>query len=92
MMIAKTAVQKNVLLNKGFYSMNEINEMLSTNEIFYFDENYDECYEELSYSEIKEKTFRIFTNSLNEIKVKLLDGYYQTVAVGLNGKEYVVEL
>lgn len=93
MKILKKAEQKNVELDKEYYTMKDINDMLCNREICYFDENNNECYNHINYFDTMEETiFRIFTENLQEIKVVLYDGYYHTVAIGKNDKIYHVLL
>lgn len=93
MKILKKAEQKNVTINKDYYTSYEINVMLAKHEICYFDKGFNNCYDAVSYWDIKEETFRIFTDDLSEIKVAL-DEYncYTTVAIGKNGKIYYVNI
>lgn len=93
MKILKKASQKNVILNKNYYTQGQINEMLYNKEIFYFDEHFEPCYEQMLCYQIASNDLRIFTENLSEIKVELDDIYHYTnVAVGKNGKKYFVAL
>lgn len=92
MKIAKRAQQKNIIINKDFYTAQQVKRMLEAEEIFFWDptfvshsfENWRklDCVPEL----------RVFTADLKEIKVVLEDGFYQTVAVGKNGITYYVSI
>lgn len=93
MKIAKRAEQKNIILNKDYYTPSEINLMLAAGEIFYFTKDFNASYEPITNWEFDEAVFRIYTDDLSEIKV-VLDEYkfYSTVAVGKNGKTYFVNI
>lgn len=91
MKILKKAEQKNVILNREYYTDREIFDMLVNSEIFYFDrESKTVSYNECVFDD--EDVFRIFTDKLSEIKVVLDNGFYTNVAIGKNGKTYFVEL
>ena len=93
MKILKKAKQKNVELDKDYYTIKDINEMLDSREICYFDTHINECHNHINYVDIfDEPIFRIFTENLKEIKVILDGGYYHTVAIGKNDKIYHVVL
>lgn len=94
MKILKKAVQKNVVLEKGEYSVNEINDLLNKRKIWYFGESLDICYDEVNYiRKYNDTEFRIFTDELTEIKVVLNgDGFYKTVGTGKDGYKYFVNL
>ena len=92
MKILKKAIQKNVVVDKERYTVAEIAQMLSANEIFYFVKGGNISYEPLNSWEIEDADFRIFTDNLTEIKVVLDDGYYTVVANGKNGKTYYVSI
>lgn len=93
MRIAKRAEQRNVRLAREFYTTEEINEMLLNEEIAYFDKAYNECYKPITNKyDADDKIFVIFTQQLISLDVKLIGGFYNVVATGLNGKEYMVEL
>ena len=84
----KKAEQKNAELNTGFYTSNEIDNMLLAHEIFYINKSSDICY---SVDEYNHEMLRVNIETGSELKVVLKDGYYTTVLVK-NGKEYFVEL
>ncbi len=84
----KKASQKNIKLNKSYYSENEIKTMLKNEVIFYLNNNFE--YSNLWENDAVE--FRIATDNLKEIKVVLEDGYYTTVAIGLDNIKYYVNL
>ena len=93
MKIRKRAEQQNVTLNKEYYINRDIEMLLLTREICYFDKDFKQCYEPLKSWEIEDTEFRIFTEDLEELKVALDEyGHYTTVAVGKNGITYYVNL
>lgn len=93
MKILKKAEQKNVVIEKDYYTVREINEMLAAREIFYFGDNCEQKYEPVNGWESSEISFRIFTDNLAEIKVVLDESnFYTVVAIGKNGKTYNVSL
>lgn len=78
MKIIKSARQKNIVVNKNAYTLQQINSMLRTHVIFYFNEYFDECYDEIGLKEFNKKKYRIFTENLKSINVELDPyGYYQ---------------
>lgn len=94
MKIRKTATQQNFIINKWYYSEDDLRTMLLTRQIFTFeDKTLNEVYPyEAKSWELEEMTFRIFAEDLEEVKVVCEDGSYLTVAIGKNGKKYYVEL
>ena len=96
MKIKKRAEQKNVILQRDFYTVNELNLMLAEKEIYYYKNLLDESYEPVSQYDLRfnEIEFRIFTEDLEKLEVAYDEeyGYYETVAIGKNGKTYHVTL
>ena len=93
MKIRKNANQHNLILNKDYYTLTDITEMLLNKEITYFIGDYEECYEPLTACELEYTTLRIFTENLVELKVVVDEyGYYTNIAVDKNGKKYYVTL
>ena len=94
MKILKKAVQKNVVLKKSEYLLDDINTLLNERKIWYFDESFEICYDEVNYiKKYNDTEFRIFTDKLTEIKVVLNEnGFYKTVGIGKDGYKYFVEL
>ena len=95
MKILKKAVQKNVVLAKENYTVDEINSMLNERKIFYFDEkNLVVCYDEVSFfGKYDDTEFRIFTDKLIELKIILDEnGHYKSVGIGKDGYKYFVDL
>ena len=91
MKILKRAEQKNIILNKEYYNLEEINKMLDDKIICYFVDDFTPCYNRV-YS-INDYTFRIFTEDAKEIKV-VLDNYncYTNIILHNNGNKYYVTL
>ena len=93
MKILKKAEQKNIVIEKDYYTVKEINEMLANREIFYFGDNCKTEYEPVNGWEMSDISFRIFTDDLTEVKVVLDESnFYTVVAIGKNGKTYNVTL
>ena len=93
MKILKKATQKNVLLNNAYYTLTEVNEMLVSKEIGYFDDELFVKHDALTRYEFDNTQLRIFTDDIEELKVALDEyGSYTTIAIGKNGKKYFVEL
>ena len=91
MKILKRAEQKNIILNKDYYNIYQVNSLLDQHIIFYIDSNHDACYDNVyMFDDID---FRLFTDNIKEIKVELDEyKYYTTVAVHNNGNKYYVTL
>lgn len=88
MKVLKSATQKNVLIDYGWYTVNEINEFLDKHILFTLDDNFQESYEHVNDSNIKE--VRLFLDNVKELKV-IYDRVYEcytTVAV-LNDGNYI---
>ena len=80
-------------MDKYYYTLRELNELLRNHEIVNLDYNESENYKELNYSCEKHKaSLMIPTDKLASICVEMVGGYYATVATGLNGKKYMVVL
>lgn len=78
MKIIKRAKQKNIVVDKDAYTVQEINAMLRTHTICYFDDEFNECYNEQGLLEYDKKEYRVFTENLKSINVELNQyGYYQ---------------
>lgn len=98
MKILKKAEQKNVLVNNYYYTVETLNQLLREKAIWYFDKNYEVCYDEVDYFNYKDKQYRVFTEKLDRIVVELDEcNSYTTVAyykfnVILNGNKIYVEL
>ena len=84
----KSAKQKNVLVDRVWYTVNEINELLDKHILFTFDNDFNVCYEHINYCDID--NLRLSLNKVNELKViynKEIE-CYATVAV-LNDGNYI---
>ena len=82
MKIRKNAEQKNFIVNKDFYTRNELLSMARKKIIFCIDESFNARYI-TDISEVEDTCFRIFTDMCKEVKV-IYDksfGYYTTVAI-----------
>ena len=79
MKIRKTATQQNVVIDKWAYTNKELELMEQAGEITNLFPGHEDNY-------------RIFTSDLAELKVICEDGFYTTVAIGKNGKQYYVNL
>ena len=94
MKILKKAQQKNIEVNIDFYNINEVNKLLDRKLIFYLDNEYNECYNNVTDIEYFENvhTYRIFTSKLKELKVVLEDGYYITIAITNDDEKIYVKI
>ena len=93
MKVSKKAEQKNVTLAKEYYTLDYINTLLETKEVFYLDDNFKKCYDKLTGFTYFENELRISTSNIEEIKVILdSEGFYTTVAIGKNGLTYFIVL
>lgn len=96
MKIRKNAEQKNVILNRDYYTQNELEMLLETKEIFFINKNNRVSYDlsNMTYSEKDDIVFRISTSDLEEIKVIYNKEYgsYETIAIGINGLTYHINL
>lgn len=91
MKTSKRATQKNVLLNKDFYTIMDIKRMLNSKEICYFEDMIEESYDSEKRF-LEDETFRIFLQDGDELKVVLdEDGMYRTALVR-NGIIYHITL
>ena len=84
----KSAKQKNVLVDVGWYTVNEINEFLDKHILFTFDDDFNISYEHVNYYDID--NLRLFLDKVNELKVIYNREMecYATVAV-LNDGNYI---
>ena len=84
----KSAKQKNVLVDGGWYTVDKINELLDKHVFFTFDVDFNVSYEHINYSDID--NLRLSLDEVNELKViynKEIE-FYATVAV-LNDGNYI---
>lgn len=89
MKIARNAQQKNVVLDRDYYTDREICDMLGAGEIFFFLPGGRISHDP---EEGLDREVRIFTDNLVDIKVVLEDGYYATVATDKAGRVHHVKL
>lgn len=96
MKILKKAEQKNVVVANEFYTDNELENMMSNKTTWFFNSEYDICYDFEIYKEMqfegKEIELRIFTSDCKELKVVLENGHYTTAAILNNGEKVFIEL
>ena len=88
MKVSSRAEQKNVILNKNYYTDYSIRNMLDNHEICYFDDDFDECYDYFYGNE----DLRIFLEKGDELKVELDGDSYRTVLIKANGLKYFIIL
>ena len=88
MKVLKSATQKNVLVDYGWYTVNEINEFLDKHILFVLGDDFKESYEHVNYSDVK--NVRLFLNKVKELNVIYNREMecYATVAV-LNDGNYI---
>ena len=94
MRILKKAQQKNIEVNTDFYSINEVNKLLDRKLIFYLDNEFNVCYNNVTDIDFLEHiyTFRISINKLKELKVVLENGYYTTIAITNDDEKIYVKV
>lgn len=92
MKVLKSAKQKNVLVDYGWYTVNEINEFLDKHILFTLDDYFKVSYEHVNYSNVK--NVRLFLNKVKELKVIYNQEMwcYSTVAVMNDGNYIYVRL
>lgn len=85
MKIRKNAEQKNFVINKDFYTDDELLIMAREKNIFCIDEVFDIRYI-TNVQQVKDSCFRIFTDMCKEVKVvyNKTFGYYETVVITNN--------
>ena len=93
MKILKKAEQKNVEVNKDYYTLSQVNHLLLNNDVFYFNDNFEECSTPLDSVTIADAVLRIFTENIDRLEVVLDEfGDYTTMAYMKNGTKIYVEL
>ena len=85
----KKASQRNVLINKYYYSETELKEMMDYDRVWYLDDDYN-CSRNYKGVDVMNLDLRIECENA-ELKIICKDGYYTNVLIK-NGKEYFVEL
>ena len=88
MKVSSRAEQKNVILNKNYYTEYSIRKMLDNHEICYFDDDFNECYD-WYYSG---KRLCVFLEKGDELRVELDGDSYRTVLIKANGLKYFIIL
>ena len=94
MKVLKSATQKNVLVNRDYYTIDEINCYLDEHILFTFNEKLDVSYEHISSYAHEDRTVRLFLEDVTELKVIYNRKFqcYTNVAVLNNGTNIYVEL
>ena len=88
MKVLSRANQKNVELNKNYYTDYSIRKMIDNHEVCYFDYDLEECYDYFYNS----KSLVVFLEKGDEIKVELVEGYYTNVLIKPDGRKYFITL
>lgn len=88
MKVLSRANQKNVELNKNYYTDYSIRKMIDNHEVGYFDYDLEECYDYFYNS----KRIVVFLEKGDEIKVELVEGYYTNVLIKPDGRIYFIIL
>ena len=93
MKVVKKAKQKNVVLNKDYYTFFDILDMIEKKEICFLDENLNEKYNLKDYIlNHRNESLIIFLDDCDELKISLDEyGYYKPVLIK-NGKKYFIKL
>lgn len=93
MKVLSRAEQKNVLLSKFCYSDYSIRKMLDNHEIYYLDDDFDECYDYFCYDYFYGyEDLHIFLEKGDEIKVAYIEGMYRNVLIKPDGRIYFIIL
>ena len=93
MKIVKKAEQKNVKVNKGYYTLVQINDLLLNNKVFYFDDCYNSCKDKLDIVTADNTVLRIYTEDIDSLEVVLDEyGSYTTMAYLKNSSKIFVKL
>ena len=94
MKVLKRAEQKNVLVNRDYYTIDDINGYLDKHIFFTFNEKLDVSYEHISSYALEDRTVRLFLEDVTELKVIYNREFkcYTNVAVLNNGTNIYVEL
>ena len=94
MKVLKRAEQKNVLVNRDYYTIDEINYYLDKHTFFTFNEKIEVSYEHISSYALVDRTVRLFLEDVTELKVIYNKEFqcYTNVAVLNNGTNIYVEL
>ena len=94
MKVLKRAEQKNVLVNRDYYTIDEINCYLDEHIFFTFNEKLEVSYEHITSYTLEDRTVRLFLEDVTELKVIYNREFqcYTNVAVLNNGTNIYVEL
>lgn len=93
MKLRETAKQQNVLLDTASYTRAQVDAMYEAKEIWCLsNEEFKAVYHRVIDELTEREEPRIATDELVEIKVVNENGWYETVAIGKNGKKYYVVL
>ena len=94
MKVLKNAKQKNVVVYREFYTIEEINKYLDSHVFFTLNEKFEASYEHVTSSILEGREVRIFLKNVKELKV-IYDREFQcyiNVAVLNNGNNIYIEL
>lgn len=93
MLIKVKAEQKNVCLEKDFYSSESIKYFLGIRECCFFDDDFNECYSFSKFVELfRTPVLRLFLEKGDKLEVQIVDGFYRNVLIKSNGNKYIVKL
>ena len=94
MKVLKSATQKNVLVNRDYYTIDEINCYLDKHIFFTFNEKLEASYEHISSYALEDIPVRLFLEDVTELKVIYNREFqcYTNVAILNNGTNIYVEL
>ena len=94
MKLLKSAMQKNVLVNCDYYTIDEINDYLDEHIFFTFNKKIGVSYEHFTSYTFEDGTVRLFLKDVKELKVIYNKEFqcYTNVAVLNNGTNIYIEL
>ena len=94
MKILKNASQRNVILNKEYYTRNDLIEMLDNKTIFFIDEDCEISCNTVHVFDNPNEVYRVSLNDVNELKVVYNREFecYENVAIMKNGAILHVEI
>ena len=94
MKILKKAEQKNFVVKRDFYTVDDLFKMYKKGYIECFDDDYLEKTFNNVYEINREDVFRVFVDDINEIKVVYVDeyGFYANVVVMNSGEKIFISL
>ena len=94
MNVLKNAKQKNVVVSRDFYTIEEINKYLVSHVFFTLTKKFEVSYEQVTSSILESREVRLFLNNVKELKV-IYDREFQcytNVAVLNDGTNIYIEL